>query len=235
MSLVRARKNFSARSPARSVRAATICGRSNSSVMARPSAMRSGQNATSRFNPLPASIRSVSAVTPGCTVLRRIISWPWRRYSTQRSIAFGTAPRSGLRCSSTGVPTITTIVSALRTLAGSVVARRRPSRTAAVIGSWAPSSANGSSPRLTVSTAVALMSYSVTVSPRDASAIPRGSPTRPQPPMITASTGVPSWSILVTATLQNDTVCEGRTRLPRVVSGQIRGADRVVDKGLRPM
>ena len=40
---VSARNSFSARSIARSVRAATICGSSNSSVMARPSAMRSGQ------------------------------------------------------------------------------------------------------------------------------------------------------------------------------------------------
>ena len=54
------------------VRDETICGSSNSSVIALPSAIRSGQNATSICSPSPASIFSTSAVTPGNTVLRRI-------------------------------------------------------------------------------------------------------------------------------------------------------------------
>jgi hypothetical protein len=76
----------------------------------------------------------------------------------QRSSARGTAPRSGLRCSSTGVPTTTTITSAAATLAGSVVATRVPAPTAVASGSAAPASANGRRPELTTSTAVALMS-----------------------------------------------------------------------------
>ena len=62
---VRCRNSASARASAPGVRAATICGSVNSSVIARPSAIRSGQNATSTARPLPASSFSVSAVTPG--------------------------------------------------------------------------------------------------------------------------------------------------------------------------
>ena len=61
------------------VRDETTCGSSNSSVMALPSAIRSGQNATSISSPRLAIIFSTSAVTPGNTVLRRISSWPSRR------------------------------------------------------------------------------------------------------------------------------------------------------------
>src|SRR6266498_3985382 len=53
--------------------------------------------------------------------------------------------------------------------------------------SSARSSANGMTPAFTVATALALMSYSVTVRPREANAMPSGSPTRPQPPMMTTS------------------------------------------------
>ncbi len=61
-----------ARSIPRSVRLDTICGSSNSSVIAFPSAMRSGQNATSISRPSLEIIFSTRAVTPGYTVLRRI-------------------------------------------------------------------------------------------------------------------------------------------------------------------
>ena len=54
-----------ARSSPPELRLDTICGSSNSSVMALPSAMRSGQNATSISTPSPATIFSTRAVTPG--------------------------------------------------------------------------------------------------------------------------------------------------------------------------
>ncbi len=54
-----------ARSRPRALRLDTIWGSSNSSVMALPSAMRSGQNATSISAPRPATIFSTRAVTPG--------------------------------------------------------------------------------------------------------------------------------------------------------------------------
>jgi hypothetical protein len=53
-----------------------------------PSAMRSGQNATSSSTPSPATIFSTRAVTPG-TVLRRIRIWP------EASAARSPASRSG--------------------------------------------------------------------------------------------------------------------------------------------
>jgi hypothetical protein len=68
-----------ARSWPRAVRLDTICGSSNSSVIALPSAIRSGQNATSIATPRPAIIFSTSAVTPGYTVLRRTRICPSRR------------------------------------------------------------------------------------------------------------------------------------------------------------
>ena len=58
------------------VREETICGSSNSSVIALPSAIRSGQKATSTCRPSLASIFSTSAVTPGNTVLRRTDTCP---------------------------------------------------------------------------------------------------------------------------------------------------------------
>ncbi len=72
-------KSRDARSVPVAVRAETICGSSNSSVIALPSAIRSGQNATSISSPSPATIFSTSAVTPGNTVLRKMSSWPSRR------------------------------------------------------------------------------------------------------------------------------------------------------------
>ena len=42
-----------------------ICGSSNSSVIALPSAIRSGQNAMSSSTPSAATVFSTSAVTPG--------------------------------------------------------------------------------------------------------------------------------------------------------------------------
>ena len=59
------RNSALARSAPRAVRAETICGSSNSSVIALPSAMRSGQKATSMSMPSAATVFSTSAVTPG--------------------------------------------------------------------------------------------------------------------------------------------------------------------------
>ena len=110
-------------------RAETICGSSNSSVIALPSAIRSGQNATSIDTPRPTIIFSTRAVTPGKTVDRRISSWPSRRYGAQPPSAFGIAVWSGFRCSSTGVPMTTTTCSAEPTIDGSAEAWSRPSAT----------------------------------------------------------------------------------------------------------
>ena len=93
-----------ARSSARLERDATICGSSKSSIIALPSAMRSGQNATSTSSPRRATRRSTMAVTPGYTVLRSTRSWPSTRLAAISSIAACTAWRSGFRCSSIGVP-----------------------------------------------------------------------------------------------------------------------------------
>ena len=76
ISWARLRNSLPARSSARDERDATICGSSNSSTIALPSAMRSGQNATSMSRPRSPTKRSTNAVTPGYTVLRSTSSWP---------------------------------------------------------------------------------------------------------------------------------------------------------------
>ena len=75
---------------------ATICGSSHSSTIALPSAMRSGQNATSTSRPSSRDSRSTIAVTPGYTVLRSTRSWPSRSSGTMSAIAFGTAHEIGV-------------------------------------------------------------------------------------------------------------------------------------------
>jgi hypothetical protein len=62
---VSVRNRALARPRPRGVRLDTIWGSSNSSVIALPSAIRSGQNATSICAPNPATIFSTRAVTPG--------------------------------------------------------------------------------------------------------------------------------------------------------------------------
>jgi len=99
---VRREKSLVARAVAAGVRAEMIWGSSNSSVMALPSAIRSGQNATSMLTPRAAIIFSTRAVTPGKTVERRMRSWPSRSQGAQPPRARGIAVWSGLRCSSTG-------------------------------------------------------------------------------------------------------------------------------------
>ncbi len=133
-------------------RAETICGRVNSSVIALPSAIRSGQNATGTSAPRPAIIFSTRAVTPGKTVERRTMSCPSRRYGAQPPSARGTAPWSGFRCSSTGVPTTTMTCSAVPTTAGSAEARSRPPATTRSSTGPAPGSSNGSRPAFTAAT-----------------------------------------------------------------------------------
>ena len=83
MDSVSRENSLTARSIPCGVRAETICGSSNSSVIALPSAIRSGQNATPIDTPRPAIIFSTSAVTPGKTVERSTSSWPSRRYDEQ--------------------------------------------------------------------------------------------------------------------------------------------------------
>ena len=58
------------------MRAATIWGRERSSSIAFPSAIRSGQKATSIACPDAFDRRSTKRVTPGKTVERRISTWP---------------------------------------------------------------------------------------------------------------------------------------------------------------
>ena len=152
------RKSALARSAARSVREPMICGSSKSSVIACPSAIRSGQNVTSTSSPRAASSRSTAAVTPGNTVLRRTISWPSRKWSPQASRARVTAPGSGLRCSSTGVPITITTASLPAITAGSVVATSDPSAIRFSSTGAAPFSWNGISARETRSTAASEMS-----------------------------------------------------------------------------
>ena len=79
MRIVSRPNNADARSRPSGERADTIWGSSNSSVIALPSAIRSGQNATSTWTPRAATIFSTRAVTPGNTVDRRTSSWPLRR------------------------------------------------------------------------------------------------------------------------------------------------------------
>ena len=140
------------------VRPETICGRVNSSVIALPSAIRSGQNATSISTPSPATIFSTSAVTPGNTVERSTSSCPSRRNGAQPPSAFGIAVWFGFRCSSTGVPITTTTCSADPTTDASVVANRRPPATARSSIGLAPGSSNGSCAAFTASTAASLTS-----------------------------------------------------------------------------
>ena len=99
--------------------------------MALPSAIRSGQKATSMALPRRATRRSTIVVTPGNTVLRRTRSCPSTSSSATASIALTTAWGSGFRCSSTGVPTTTTRCSLSPTDAASGEAVRAPGR-----GSW---------------------------------------------------------------------------------------------------
>src|SRR6266540_790198 len=104
----------------------------------------------------------------------------------------GTTSTSGFRCSSTGVAVSITTYSAVDRVLGLGDATSRPSWTARRSGPSAPFSRNGSRPAFTVSTAARLKSWSVTVSPREASATPSGSPTRPQPPRMATSLEKPS-------------------------------------------
>ena len=76
-----------ARSRPRADRLATICGSSYSSVIAWPSAIRSGQNATSMSMPRLATSFSAIAVVPGVTVLRRIRICPSRNRPEQSASA----------------------------------------------------------------------------------------------------------------------------------------------------
>jgi hypothetical protein len=140
------------------VRAETICGSSNSSVIALPSAIRSGQKATSISRPSLVIIFSTSAVTPGNTVLRRTSNCPSLRNSEQPPSALVMAICLGFRCSSTGVPMTTITCSAVATIAGSADASRRPAPSIRLSTSSAPDSANGIRPELTVATAASLTS-----------------------------------------------------------------------------
>ena len=155
---VSSEKSLTARSIPCGERAETICGSSKSSVIALPSAIRSGQNATSIDTPRPTIIFSTSAVTPGKTVERSTSSWPSRMYCEQPASAFGIAVWLGLRCSSTGVPITTTTFSAVPTMAGSVEAVSRPAATARSRSGAAPGSSNGSLAAFTRATASSLTS-----------------------------------------------------------------------------
>src|SRR5215468_8273918 len=184
---VRLRNRALARSRPRAVRLDTIWGSSNSSVIALPSAMRSGQNATSMSTPSPATIFSTRAVTPGYTVLRRIRIWPGAKCGAQSCIAFGMADWSGSRFSPTGVPMTTITCSPVPTIAGSVAATRVPAATARSNAGEVPGSANGILAEFTHATADSLMSKMPTRRPREAKAMARGRPTCPHPPITTMS------------------------------------------------
>ncbi len=147
-----------------------------------PSAIRSGQKATSVFIPCAASRSSTSRVTPGYTVERSTKSWSSRRCGTSAATASGTACVSGFRCSSTGVPTTTITASALATSAGSVEARKSPASIICDKIAGASGSSKGIVLPLTKSTATGLMSKATTDMPARANAIANGRPTWPQPP-----------------------------------------------------
>src|SRR5215831_4003236 len=176
-----------ARSRPRALRLDTIWGSSNSSLIARPSAMRSGQNATSMSTPRLATIFSTRAVTPGYTVLRRIRIWPAAKCAAQPCMAFGMADWSGSRFSPTGVPMTTITCSPVPTIAGSVEATRLPAAIARSIAGAAPGSAKGILAEFTHATADSLMSKMPTRRPREAKAMARGRPTCPHPPITTMS------------------------------------------------
>jgi len=100
---------------------------------------------------------------------------------------------SGLRCSSTGVPITTTRVSAVPTTAASVVATSRPEAMAVSSFGCAPGSQKGRVAALIRSTVAASTSYTATDAPLSASAMARGRPTCPPPPITTTSrSGKPS-------------------------------------------
>jgi len=120
--------------------------------MALPSAMRSGQNATSMSRPRSPTSRSTSAVTPGYTVLRSTSSWPSCSDEAMSAIAAGTALRSGLRCSSIGVPMTTITCSTSPITSDDVLARRRPDAINVGSSSAAPGSSKGITPSLTSAT-----------------------------------------------------------------------------------
>ena len=196
----------------RSVREDTICGRVKSSSIALCSAIRSGQNATSRSRPRPAMVRSTSAVTPGNTVLRNTSSWPSRKYGSQSDNARGMACGSGLRCSSTGVPITTITFSAVATTAGSVDALISPAARPARSNGSAPGSMNGRMPALTRSTASCEMSCTTTDAPRWASAMASGRPTWPPPPTTTTSAVNPAPSLVCEEGIVFSDPCRHRRR-----------------------
>ena len=94
---------------------------------------------------------------------------------------------SGLRCSSTGVPTTTTTCSALGTQRDRLSRRAGRFRACARASRRRPPRGMASSRRAHPSTARSARSYSMTDRPASAKAMPSGSPTRPHPPTIATS------------------------------------------------
>ena len=124
----------SARGPRRAPRRRapeTICGSANSSVIALPSAIRSGQNATSTSSP---RVGEQLLDAPRSRRGRRCCAAPAagrRGSAAQRCRApAGTACGSGLRCSSTGVPIDHDHVLGRADVAGSVLAPSDPAASA---------------------------------------------------------------------------------------------------------
>ncbi len=102
-------------------------------------------------------------------------------------MAAGTALGSGVRWSSTGVPTTTITCSAVLTTAESALATSRPEATTSSRAGWAPFSWKGILADWTSSTTRRLLSNKVTDRPAAAKAMPNGRPTWPHPPTITTS------------------------------------------------
>src|SRR5438552_3542305 len=178
------RNSASARSVARGVAPATICGSACSSSSAKPCAIRSGQYATSTSRRRSRTRRARRSVTPGNTVLRRTRHCPSRTRSSTRSIERSNACTAGSRNSSTGVPiaTMTNSVSGMAASDGTAVSR--PVASASGSGRSAPRSRNGIFPARTAATRSPSVSTSVTRAPARVKAIPRGRPTWPHPPTI---------------------------------------------------
>ena len=169
-----------------------------------PCPRRSARGRTRRrpSRPCRASSFSVSAVTPGWTVLRSTSSWPSRRCSTHSSIACGTAREVRVEV----------LVDRRADDDDDVLgrARRWPGRWWRPAGPRRPRSASGSVGAVLGERQRAGVDHVhrggvdvVQASRRDratANAMPSGRPTRPHPPMITTSrANGPSAASTVTA------------------------------------
>ena len=180
-------KSSRARATPSLVKLETICGSERSSFIAKPSAMRSGQKASSTSLPSARSHLRNFSVIPGYTVLRKTTSCPSFRYGRYESNVCRMGSNSGFRCRSTGVPTTKTTVSVSEISDGRRERVNLPVSRTRRSALSAPSSEKGISPRPILSWTAAFTSTAQTRFPRSASEMPSGKPTCPNPPTMTTS------------------------------------------------